>query len=402
MYGGYMALFNYVATDLSGNLKRGQEHAENSQQLVETLRGRDLFVTRSEEVKDKDVTVKYRFKTAKLSVFCRQLGAMLYSGINLVRALHILMTQEEHKKAKEVLREIYEELQRGRSFTECLELKEGTFPELFVGMMAAGESSGNLDMIVDRVADHYAKEHKLKNTVKKALTYPAILAGMMVVIVLAMFTFILPMFISMYPEGDELPGLASQMMAVSDFIISQWYIMIGVLLVLVLLIRALMRLPGVRLGWDKLIITMPKIGKLVKVVYTARFGRTMANLFASGMQMVECIEKSVGTLNNKYLLYLFDEVLNDIKRGEPLSQAIEKINVFDGMFVSTIYIGEESGRLDEILAKAADYYDEEADTAMQKLTTMIEPLMIIVMGVVVAIVLATIFPLMYGSFENVG
>jgi type IV pilus assembly protein PilC len=256
-------------------------------------------------------------------------------------------------------------------------------------------------MIVDRVADHYAKENRLKNIVKKSLTYPAVLGVLMVVIVIGLFTFILPMFITMYPEGDELPGLASQMMAISDFIISYWYILGAVVLAIVLVVRGLMRTPPVRLAWDKMIIVMPKIGKLVKIIYTARFGRTMANLFASGMQMVECIEKSVGTLNNKYLLFLFDEVLNDIKRGEPLSQAIAKIDIFDGMFVSTIYIGEESGRLDEILSKSADFYDEEADTALSKLTTMIEPIMIIFMGLIVALVLATIFPLMYGSFEGV-
>jgi type IV pilus assembly protein PilC len=396
-----MAVFQYQATNLSGKVIKGTEVAESSQQLAEILRGRDLFVTRSEVVQDKEQTLRYRFKTAKLSIFCRQLSAMLYSGINLVRALHILMTQEENKKAKEVLRDVYEELQRGRSFTETLEMKEGVFPELFVGMMAAGESSGNLDMIVDRVADHYAKENRLKNVVKKSLTYPIVLGVLMVVIVLGLFTFILPMFISMYPEGDELPGLASQMMAISDFMIGYWYLLGAGVLIIVLVARGLMRTPGIRLGWDKLIITMPKIGKLVKVIYTARFGRTMANLFASGMQMVECIEKSVGTLNNRYLLYLFDEVLNDIKRGEPLSQAIAKIDVFDGMFISTIYIGEESGRLDEILSKSADYYDEEADTALSKLTTMIEPIMIIFMGVIVAVVLATIFPLMYGSFDGI-
>ncbi|MDR2558099.1 MAG: type II secretion system F family protein [Oscillospiraceae bacterium] len=396
-----MAVFQYQATNLAGKVIKGTEVAESSQQLAEILRGRDLFITRSEVVQEKEQTLRFKFKTAKLSIFCRQLSAMLYSGINLVRALHILMTQEENKKAQEVLRDLYEELQRGRSFTETLEMKEGVFPELFVGMMAAGESSGNLDMIVDRVADHYAKENRLKNVVKKSLTYPIVLGVLMVVIVIGLFTFILPMFITMYPEGDELPGLASQMMAVSDFIIGYWYILGVVVLAVVLTIRGLMRVPAVRLGWDKLIITMPKIGKLVKVIYTARFGRTMANLFASGMQMVECIEKSVGTLNNKYLLFLFDEVLNDIKRGEPLSAAIAKIDVFDGMFISTIFIGEESGRLDEILSKSADFYDEEADTALSKLTTMIEPIMIIFMGAIVALVLATIFPLMYGSFDGI-
>jgi len=396
-----MAVFNYVATDLSGKVRRGTENAESSQQLVEILRERDLFVTRSEVLQEKVVTVRYRFKTAKLSIFCRQLSAMLYSGINLVRALHILMTQEENKKAKEVLRDIYEELQRGRSFTETLEAKEGVFPELFVGMMAAGESSGNLDMIVDRVADHYAKENKLKNTVQKALTYPAILGVLMVVIVLAMFIFILPMFITMFPEGNDLPGLAGPMMAISDFLVKRWYVVLVGTVVFVIAVRAIMRLPGIRLAYDKFKITMPKIGKLVKIIYTARFGRTMANLFASGMQMVECIEKSVGTLNNKYLLYLFDDVLNDVKRGEPLSSAIAKIDVFDGMFTSTIYIGEESGRLDEILSKSADFYDEEADSALAKLTSMIEPIMIIFMGGMVCLILASIFPLMYGSFEGI-
>jgi type IV pilus assembly protein PilC len=267
-------------------------------------------------------------------------------------------------------------------------------------MMAAGESSGNLDMIVDRVADHYAKENKLMNTVKKAMTYPIILGVLMVVVVVGMFTFLLPMFVSMFPEGEELPGFSAAMMSASDFLITRWYVVIGVILVFVVVGRAVMRIPGVRIAFDKFKITMPKVGKLVRIIYTARFGRTMANLFASGMQMVECIEKSVGTLNNRYLLLRFDEVLNDIKRGEPLSSAVAKIGIFDGMFTSTIYIGEESGRLDEILVKSADFYDEEADTALQKLTAMIEPVMIIFLGVAVAVILASIFPLMYGSMEG--
>ncbi|MCL1823023.1 MAG: type II secretion system F family protein [Oscillospiraceae bacterium] len=395
-----MAVYSYLATDLNGKQKKGMENAESQHQLIEILREQNLFPTKIEVVQEKKETVKYRYKTAQLSIFCRQLSAMLYSGINLVRALHILMTQEENKRAKGVLLDIYEELQRGRSFTETLELKEGVFPELFVGMMAAGEASGNLDMIVDRVADHYAKENRLKNTVKKAMTYPMVLGVLMVVIVLAMFTFILPMFIGMYPEGDDLPGLSGVMMGISDFMITRWYVMLIVVVGGVIGIRALMRVPAVRLMWDKFKVTVPKIGKLVKIIYTARFGRTMANLFASGMQMVECIEKSVGTLNNKYLSLRFEEVLNDVKKGEPLSVAITKIDIFDGMFTSSIYIGEESGRLDEILVKAADFYDEEADTAVSKLTSMIEPVMIIVMGGMVALILASIFPLMYGSFEG--
>jgi type IV pilus assembly protein PilC len=395
-----MATFTYNATDRAGKLVRGSQIADNQQQLTEILRARDLVVTSSREIKEKTQSNNYRFKTAKLAIFCRQLGAMLYSGINLVRALHILTEQEEDKKCKAVLQDVYEELQRGRSFTETLELKEGVFPELFVGMMAAGESSGNLDMIVDRVAEHYDKENKLINTVKKSLTYPIILGVLMVVIVIGMFTFILPTFVGMFPADEDLPGMSGALMAISDFLIGRWYILVPVVVVIVIVCRALSRMPSVRLALDKNKVEMPKIGKLVKVIYTARFGRTMANLLASGMQMVESIEKAVGTLNNKYLSQKFEGVLDDVKKGEPLSAAIAKIEIFDGMFTSTIYIGEESGRLDEILAKAADFYDEEADTALAKLTAMIEPVMIIVMGAMVALILASVFPLMYGALEG--
>ena len=395
-----MAIYSYVATDLTGKVVKGKETAETQQALLATLRDRDLFVTKSELVQDKRQKSRYKYKTAKLSIFCRQLGAMLYSGINLVRALHILMTQEENKKAKEVLRDIYDELQRGRSFSETLEMKYGVFPELFVGMMAAGESSGNLDMIVDRVADHYAKENKLKNTVKKSLTYPIILGVLMVAIVIVMFAAILPMFIKMIGSDAELPPLTAAMLKFSGLLTNRWYLILAVIFALVFTGRVVLKLPNVRIQVDKTIITMPKIGKLVRTIYTARFGRTMANLFASGMQMVECIEKSVGTLNNKYIHLRFNEVLDDIKKGESLSNAITKIGIFDGMFTSTIFIGEESGRLDEILAKAADFYDEEADTAMSKLVQMVEPVMIIFMGAMVALILASIFPLMYGGMAG--
>jgi type IV pilus assembly protein PilC len=311
------------------------------------------------------------------------------------------MEQEENKRAKEVLRDIYEDLQRGRSFTETLEAKQGTFPELFIGMMAAGEVSGNLDMIVDRVADHYAKENKLQNTVKKALTYPIILGVLMVVVVLAMFIFILPSFMDLMEEDQDLPGITAMMMGVSNFLVERWYVALAFVIGFVIAVKVIVRIPGIRMAFDKFKLTCPNIGKLVRTIYTARFGRTMANLFASGMQMVECIEKSVGTLNNRYITLRFEEVIDDVKRGEPLSLSIEKTKIFDGMFTSTIFIGEESGRLDEILSKSADFYDEEADTALAKMVSMIEPVMIIFMGGAVCLVLASIFPMMYGSFDSI-
>lgn len=393
-----MSLYAYTATDVKGRVVKGKEKAENRHELIETLREQNLFCTDCETVEEEKPKARYKFTTKKLSIFCRQLSSMLTAGINLVRAIHILMTQEENAKAKEVLRDIYEELQRGRSFSETLESRPGVFPALFTSMVAAGEVSGNLDIIVARVSDHYAKEARLKNTVTKAMVYPIVLSVLMIAVVIVLFTFIMPTFMDMFTNPDDIPTLTRIMFGISSFITDKWYILVIIIVALVVVIRLMMKTPSIRIKIDKLICNFPKIGKLVCTVYTGRFARTMSNLFASGMQMVECIEKSVQTLGNLYIIDRFDFVLDEVKKGETFSASIAKIGIFDGIFVSSVYIGEESGRLEEILAKNADFYDEESDAAIGKLVSMMEPVMIIIMGVMVAMVLMAIFPALYGSY----
>lgn len=396
-----MKSFSYVATDVNGRKIRGKEQAEDYVDLTEKLRVRNLYCVSYRDLqKNEAADVKFKFKTKDLAFFCRQLAAMLTSGISLVKALHILESQTENPKEKAVLLDIYEEVQKGRSFSEAVNSKPGVFPNLFVSMVSAGESGGNLDVVMNRVSEHYAKESKTNNKIRGAMVYPIVLLVLMVGVVLALFTFIMPMFRDMF-SGAEMPPLSAALFAISDFIKNQWYILVIAILAIVFTMRIILNTPASRLKFDELLLKMPKVGKLLSIVYTARFARTMSNLFASGLQMVDCIEKSVQTLGNSYIIYQFDDVIESVKQGESLSSAITRTGIFDGMFCSIIYVGEESGSLDSILEKSADYYDEESDSAIQSLVGMMEPLMIIFMGAAVGLILAGIFPMLYGGLNNV-
>ena len=404
MNGGYsVTTFSYVATDVNGKKLKGKETAEDAAELVDKLRQKGLFCTSYKDLTaGKANDVKFKFKTKDLSFFCRQLAAMLTSGVSLVKSLHILQSQTENKKMKAVLLDIYEEVQKGRSFSEAIATKPGVFPGLFVSMVGAGEASGNLDMIMNRVSEHYAKDSKTQNKIKGAMIYPIVLLVLLVVMMVAMFTFIMPMFRGLMMEGDEIPPLSAAMFAISDFFINQWYILVIALIAIVIAFRIILTTPASKLKWDEMLLRLPKVGGLLRTIYTARFARTMSNLFASGLQMVDCIEKSVGTLGNTYIIKSFEDVVENVKRGEALSVAIGRINVFEGMFVSIVYVGEESGTLDQILEKSSDYYDDDADSAISSMVSLLEPVMIILMGLMVGCILAGVFPILYGGMEGMG
>ena len=218
-------------------------------------------------------------------------------------------------------------------------------------------------------------------------------------VIILMFTMILPTFADMM-DPEDLTPLSKAMMEFSDSLINYWYIYLIVIFAIVMLFWVGRRTPAIKLKMDELILKIPKVGKLICTVYTGRFARNMSNLYAAGLQMVDCIEKSISVLGNSYVTKRFEEVVDNIKLGESMSKAVEKTGIFEGMFTSIIYVGEESGTLDTILSKAADYYEEEGDTAITKLVGMLEPIMIIIMGVAIGLVLAAIFPMLYGGMTT--
>ena len=396
-----MNKFSYVATDVNGKTTRGNEMAEDFRDLQQKLREKNLYVTSYRDLGSGVVDVKYKFKTKEVSFISRQLGSMTSAGLSLVRALYILQEQQENKKAKAVLLDIYEEVQKGKSFSDVLKSKPGVFPDMFVSLVAAGEASGTLDQMLNRLSDHYANANKTTNKAKSAMIYPMILLVLLLAVIVLLFTQVLPTFASMMDEKDMTP-LSKALMAFSGSLINYWYVYIIVIVGIVVAVFVMRRTPATRLKMDELLLKVPKVGKLVATMYTGTFARNMANLYGAGLQMVECIEKSIAAVNNMYVHEKFKEVVRDIKLGESMSKAIEKTGIFEGMFTSIIFVGEESGTLDTILNKSADYYDEEADSAVTKLVGLMEPVMIILMGIAIGLFLAGMFPMLYGGMTKVG
>lgn len=393
-----MKKFVYIAKDTSGKTIKGTMEAETREEVNAKIYDQGWFPVKITADLGKGVSGMHKFTTKELSFCCRQLSAMMSSGLTIVKALDILYKQMNKKDAQQTWLDVYESVQKGATFTEALQEKNGAFPEFFISMIGAGESSGTLDTVMARLQDHYAKENRTTNKIKGAMTYPIVLAVLCVVMVIGMFTLILPNFRDMGNEED-MSIITKALFAFSDFIIEKWWLLIIIVAVVIFAIVYGLKIKSVRLKYDEIKLKMPKVGKLIKVIYTGRFARTMSSLYSSGIPMVECLERSSKILGNSYVDEAFIQIVDEVKQGQPLSTSIQKTEVFDPMFCSIVYVGEESGALDEILAKTADYYEEESDSAIERLVGLMEPLMIVVMGVAIGVCLAGIFPLLYGGMD---
>ena len=396
-----MKSFSYVAQDAKNKQVKGIINAETEQEFLKKAKEKGLYVKDYRESDSNDSKTMYKFSTKELAFCCRQLSAMLTSGLTLVKSIDILVKEQENEKARGIWQDIYENVQKGESFSATLEMHAGTFPDFLISMVGAGETSGSLDIIMQRMADHYNKENKLKNTIKSAMIYPIILLVLCVVVVIFLFTFIMPTFIDMFEDKSKMPVLTKILAAISDFIREKYILLIAIVLGLFVLIKYLLKTPKTRLAFDKMLIKGPGFGPLITKIYTGRFARTLSSLYSSGIPMVECLERASRILGNSYVDERFVDVIDEVKQGETLSSAITRTEIFEPMFCSVIYVGEESGALDSILEKTSEYYEEESDAAVQRLVSMLEPILIIFMGVIIAMVVMGIYPALYGSFEAI-
>ncbi len=396
-----MKSYSYVAQDARGKQVKGKANAENEQEFLEKMKERGLFIKDYKEDESSSTRSIYKFDTKELSFCCRQLSAMLTSGLTLVKAIDILTKEQEKDKARAIWQDIYENVQKGESFSSTLEMHAGSFPDFLISMVGAGESSGSLDVIMTRMSEHYAKENKLKNTVKGAMIYPIILAVLCVVIVIFLFTFIMPTFIDMYEDPSTMPALTKIMAAMSDFLRTKWIVLIIIAVGAFFGIRYALKVPNLRLKVDRLLIKGPGWGPLITKIYTGRFARTLSSLYSSGIPMVECLQRASAVLGNSYIDQKFEEVVDEVKQGETLSASITRTEIFESMFCSVIYVGEEAGALDSILEKTSDYYEEESDSAVQRLVSMVEPVLLIFMGLIIGMVVVGIYPALYGSMESI-
>lgn len=325
---------------------------------------------------------------------------MLSSGIPLVRAIRIMIDRCDKPKLRAIYERIYIALQQGQTLSDAMTRETRAFPELLINMIRAGEASGTLEQTTMKMAQHYDKEHRLNNKIKSATTYPIILLVLLVLVVIAIFTFVLPQFFTLFTD-IELPAITKVVMAISHFVTQYWmFLLIGVL-VLIAVWSAALRTEKVRLAYDRFKLRIPRIGKLLRIIYTARFSRTLSSLYSSGLTMTTALPIAAKTLGNAYIARQFHAAITRVRNGEMLSAAIESIDGFDSKLAETIYIGEETGRLDDMLNSVADSFDYDSEMATQKLVTYIEPIMIIFMAVVIGFVMVSVILPIYTLYTNI-
>lgn len=394
-----MARFKYVAKDMSGKVHKDTVEAASENALTQQLREENLYLV---EAKDLNGAKKHKkLKAKQLAAFCRELSTLLASGVTLVRALDIISEQEGmNKDERDIYKDVLQDLKRGISLSDAMESKE-CFPDLMIGMIRSGEGSGNLDLVTQRLSIQYEKDYKLTQQVKSAMTYPCILLVLCVAIVILIVTFILPQFQSLFDQMESLPMITNILIAVSNFLVQKWYIALLAVAVIVALIRIIVGIPSVRRGVDWLKVHMWGFGKLVKVVYTARFARTLSSLYSSGMPLVSAVGVAAKTIGNGYVESQFDEVITMVRGGVPLSQGLREVDGLLKKLSSTILVGEESGRLDVMLDSIAETLESDAEQATKRMVTLLEPILIIFMALIVGCIMIGVMLPIYQSYSAI-
>ncbi|MCR5340193.1 MAG: type II secretion system F family protein [Saccharofermentans sp.] len=330
-------------------------------------------------------------KSKDLVLISRQLASLLAAGITVVRALDMLYQQLDSKKAKKCIGEIYESVQGGRSLSEAFREQRGVVPNIMISMIAAGEESGRLDEVMERLAEHFQKAQKLKNKVSSAMVYPKILAGLTAAVSIGLLTFLVPKIGDTIKSlGGELPALTKALLAISGSLVKWWYVYIAVVALLVYGFKVWKSSDKGGEQWSYLMLKLPVVGKATTMNAAARFTRTVSTLLKSGISVLQAVEITEKSLDNLILERKLAEARVEIRKGTSLSKSIRGITEFPPMIYAMVAIGEESGTLDAILDKAADFFEDEADSATAKMTAALEPVMIIIMAIIVGLVVGGI------------
>ena len=397
-----LALYKYTAKAENGKSVRGMAEAADENELYEKLRAGGQFLITSSLKQDARSVRK--MKPAQLSDFCRQLGTLLGAGVSLVRALNIIAQDQNLKPGpKKVYEDVLRLIRQGIPLSDAMEQQQGAFPELLINMIRSAEASGSLDQTSKRMAEHFDKDHRLNSKVKNAMVYPAILICMIIVVLIFVVVYIIPQFADIFASLEELPLPTVVVLGISDALTNHWPVILAVVAAAAVFLSVVFRIPDVALQKDRMKLKIPVIGKLLKVVYTARFARTLSSLYSSGIPIVTALQIGKHTVGNKYIESQFDEAIYSVRTGESLSKSLAAVDGFVNKLASSIMVGEETGSLDEMLNVIADALEYDSEMAIARMTSMLEPVLIIVMGVIIGfVIIAVMMPVFdgYSTIEN--
>ena len=400
--------YTYIAVDQKGKEKRGKVEAENRDEVSQQLKKDGLFPVEIKEQgvlnKDLDFSIGKKVKPRDLSVFCRQFVSITQAGVPMKEALQMMTEQTENKWLKKATADVLLNVEKGNTLADSMAAIPDVFPPMLVNMVRAGESSGSLEMSFDRMATHFEKEAKLKATIHKATIYPIILICAVIGVIAVMLLYVIPIFIDMFADLDvEMPALTMGVMNLSKWTASHWYVILAVVVAVAVAYRVIYNTEQGRLKIDYIKMKMPLFGKLTVKSNCAQFARTMSTLMAAGISTTECLETVSKIVTNIHYKNAMMKAREEVMKGIPLSEPLAASEVFPPMGYHMTGIGEETGNMEEMLSKLADYYDEEVEITTQSVLAAMEPLILVFMALIVGtLVIAVIMPIgtMYNGLDS--
>ena len=382
-----MPLFEYTAKNATnGQIMKGQMQAQTRDEVVGHIRKNRLILV---SVREAPKQIKFSFgqpgiKTRDIVIFTRQFATMINSGLPLVQSLSILAAQTENKALKDVTKQVVFDVEAGNTLADAFSRHPKAFSGLFVNMVAAGEAGGILDTILLRLATFLEKNDALIRKVKSAMVYPAVIMSVAGIAITVLLIFVIPVFQSMFASVNmELPLPTRVVIGMSEFLTGYWWAIIAAIGVIVFLVRQYYATPAGHKNIDQLMINSPVLGDVIRKSAVSRFTRTLGTLISSGVSILDGLEITAKTSGNRVIHDAVMESRASIAGGETIAAPLERSKVFPPMVISMIAVGEQTGGLDEMLSKIADFYDEEVDVAVGTLLSLMEPVMIVVLGVVV-------------------
>ncbi len=400
-----MPQFEYIVKDKEGKNLSGKREATDINSVVSALRQEGFLIIRINEVKSKSslfskdiFTAKYgsKIKADDIVVFSRQLATMVEAGVPLVQSLSILAEQAENATLQKAVVSLRDDVESGKSLSEALERHKKIFSNLFISMVKAGESSGRLEEILDRLSTYIEKTNTLQKKIKSALVYPAVVSSMALIITFGMMTWVIPQFAGIFVSlNAPLPTPTKILIGVSDILRHNFVLIVGSVIGSIMLFLRFIKTESGRYWFDGVKLKSPVFGPLFMKVATSKFSRTLSTLVKSGVPILAALEIVGKTAGNVQIERVISDVRTSIKEGESISGPLAKKKIFPPMVVRMIAVGEETGELDKMLSKIADFYDVQVDNSVSGLTSMIEPLVIGFLGIVIgSIVIAMFLPIL--------
>ena len=389
-----MAVFNYKVVDRDGKNKKGTIEAPNRDGAEKKLKSEGYSIMSLTEQSSPlgNIGFKKKVKSRDLGVFCKQFSAVIKAGVTIISALELMGDQIENKTLRKAIADARTYVEKGGTLADAFRVNPDVFPPIMINMVAAGEMSGNLEICLDRLVEHFEKDNALTSKIKGAMTYPIVVLCVMVIVFIVVLVAVIPNFASMFEDmGTQLPFATRAMMAAADFVKYKWWLLIIIVAAVVFGVKFFKKTPFGEQLFANMGLKAPIFGPLNVKTACSRFARTMSTLMASGISMIDAVEQVAKMMDNKIIRDGLLDAKVQVSKGVPLSKPLKDMEMLPPMLSAMTKIGEETGDIEEMLSKVADYYDEEVEAATNALTSAMEPMIMVVLACIVGMIVAAVY-----------